>query len=140
MPLYDTALMLRGLPPHAARGGPEATDALFARMLKKEYALAEVYSPAVSEAHLRGDLHLCGLGEIDRFAGARLPLRVLAEGEWPAASGTSPSHFLARWRQASRLLGGYIQSSCAWAEVAAALAPCLRGLDDTAFARNLTTI
>lgn len=133
VPLYDTALMLRGMPPHAAGLTPEGTDALFANVLKKEYALAEVFSPAVAEAHLRGDLHLCGLGEIDRFGGVRVPLGALGKRDWPEGAAKSPAHFLARWRQAARFLRGYLQGAVAWQEVAAAAAPVLAGLDDAGY-------
>jgi anaerobic ribonucleoside-triphosphate reductase len=74
VPLYDTALMMRGAADKAFALGPDGTDRVLARVLKKEYALAEVFSPTAAEAHLRGDLHICGLGEIDRYASARLPL------------------------------------------------------------------
>ncbi|MFH1392086.1 MAG: anaerobic ribonucleoside-triphosphate reductase [bacterium] len=46
--------------------GPEATNFTLAEKIKKEYALLRVFSQDVADAHLRGDLHLHDLGEIDR--------------------------------------------------------------------------
>ena len=68
VPLYDVDNMLR-LPnkenanvPH----GPEATNLTLAENIKKEYALINVFSPEVGDAHMRGDLHLHDLGFVDR--------------------------------------------------------------------------
>ena len=68
VPLYDVDNMLR-LPnkenanvPH----GPEATNLTLAESIKKEYALINVFSPAVGDAHMRGDIHLHDLGFVDR--------------------------------------------------------------------------
>lgn len=46
--------------------GPEATNFTLAEKIKKEYALMRVFSQDVADAHMRGDLHLHDLGEIDR--------------------------------------------------------------------------
>ncbi|MCL5674946.1 MAG: anaerobic ribonucleoside-triphosphate reductase [Candidatus Omnitrophica bacterium] len=45
---------------------PEATNLTLAENIKKEFALLEVFSPEVSDAHMRGDIHLHDLGFIDR--------------------------------------------------------------------------
>ncbi len=45
---------------------PEGTNLLLAEALKAEYALKKVFSPAVAEAHLSGDIHVHQLGSIDR--------------------------------------------------------------------------
>ena len=46
--------------------GPEATNLTLAEGIKKEYALLNVFSEDVGDAHLRGDIHLHDLGFIDR--------------------------------------------------------------------------
>ncbi|MEM3445670.1 MAG: anaerobic ribonucleoside-triphosphate reductase, partial [Thermoplasmata archaeon] len=46
--------------------GPEATNLTLAEQIKKEYALLEVFSQDVADAHMRGDIHLHDLGFIDR--------------------------------------------------------------------------
>lgn len=68
MPLYDVEELMvchnkeNANVPH----GPEATNLTLAENIKKEYALLAVFSQEVSDAHMRGDLHLHDLGFIDR--------------------------------------------------------------------------
>ena len=45
---------------------PEATNLTLAENIKKEYALLNVFSQPVSDAHMNGDIHLHDLGFIDR--------------------------------------------------------------------------
>ena len=68
VPLYDVEQMLT-MPnkenanvPH----GPEATNLTLAEAIKKEYALLNVFSQEIADAHMAGDLHLHDLGFIDR--------------------------------------------------------------------------
>lgn len=133
VPLHDTALILRGATPAATGASPEGTSRLLAQTLKKEYALAEVFAPAVAEAHLRGDLHLAGLGDIDRYDAASLPLSALKnQADRPFPLDSSPAHYLAGWRQSARALQACLQRPAAWVDLDAGLAPVLRGLDDAA--------
>jgi len=46
--------------------GPEGTNLILAEGIKKEYSLYEVFSQDVGDAHIMGDIHLHGLGYIDR--------------------------------------------------------------------------
>lgn len=68
VPLYDVDQLLvqhnkeNANVPH----GPEATNLTLAEGIKKEYALLQVFTPDVADAHLSGDLHLHDLGFIDR--------------------------------------------------------------------------
>jgi len=68
VPLYDVDQLLvhpnkeNANVPH----GPEATNLTLAEGIKKEYALLQVFSPGVADAHLQGDLHIHDLGFIDR--------------------------------------------------------------------------
>jgi len=67
-PLYDVRELIlhqnkeNANVPH----GPEGTNLILAEGIKKEYSLYEVFSPDVSDAHVMGDMHLHGLGYIDR--------------------------------------------------------------------------
>ena len=45
---------------------PEATNLTLAENIKKEFALLNVFSPDIADAHMRGDIHLHDLGFIDR--------------------------------------------------------------------------
>jgi ribonucleoside-triphosphate reductase len=46
--------------------GPEATNLTLAENIKKEFALLEVFSQDLADAHMRGDKHLHDLGMVDR--------------------------------------------------------------------------
>ena len=46
--------------------GPEGTNLVLAEGIKREYALYDVFSREVGDAHIIGDIHLHGLGYIDR--------------------------------------------------------------------------
>jgi len=68
VPLYDVEQMLtvpnkeNANVPH----GPEATNLTLAESIKKEYALLNVFSQEIADAHMAGDIHLHDLGFIDR--------------------------------------------------------------------------
>lgn len=68
MPLYDVDKLImhhnkeNANVPH----GPEATNLTLAENIKKEYALLNVFTQEVADAHLRGDLHIHDLGFCDR--------------------------------------------------------------------------
>ncbi len=68
VPLYDVDQLI--LHPNRENAnvphGPEATNLTLAERIKKEYALLNVFSQEVGDAHMRGDLHLHDLGFIDR--------------------------------------------------------------------------
>lgn len=67
-PLYDVRELIlhqnkeNANVPH----GPEGTNLIFAEGIKREYGLYEVFSQDVADAHAFGDIHLHGLGYIDR--------------------------------------------------------------------------
>nr|HID59073.1 anaerobic ribonucleoside-triphosphate reductase [Desulfobacterales bacterium] len=68
VPLFDVDQMIthpnkeNANVPH----GPEATNLTLAESIKKEYALLNVFSREVGEAHMHGTIHLHDLGFIDR--------------------------------------------------------------------------
>ncbi len=68
VPLYDVDQFI--LHPNKENAnvphGPEATNLTLAENIKKEYALLNVFSQPIGDAHLRGDIHLHDLGFIDR--------------------------------------------------------------------------
>jgi ribonucleoside-triphosphate reductase len=67
-PLYDVRQLIlhqnkeNANTPHS----PEGTNLLFAEGIKKEFSLHDVFSADVGEAHAAGDIHIHGLGYIDR--------------------------------------------------------------------------
>ncbi|MFA4916635.1 MAG: anaerobic ribonucleoside-triphosphate reductase, partial [Syntrophales bacterium] len=67
-PLYDVRQLIlhknkeNANLPHT----PEGTNLVLAEGIKREYALYDVFSQDVRDAHVAGDIHLHGLGYIDR--------------------------------------------------------------------------
>ena len=78
VPLYDCERIIRGVTLATAHSDPVATDYVLAGAVKKEYALARVYSPHVSEAHLQGAIHLHGLEKVDRLRQTTLSPAMIA--------------------------------------------------------------
>jgi anaerobic ribonucleoside-triphosphate reductase len=68
VPLYDVDQFI--LHPNKENAnvphGPEATNLTLAENIKKEYALLNVFSQSIGDAHIRGDIHLHDLGFVDR--------------------------------------------------------------------------
>lgn len=68
VPVYDVSRIIahknkeNANTPHS----PEATNLTLAENIKKEYALLNVFSPSVADAHMSGEIHLHDLGFIDR--------------------------------------------------------------------------
>jgi anaerobic ribonucleoside-triphosphate reductase len=67
-PLYDVRQLIlhqnkeNANIPHS----PEGTNLIFAEGIKREFSLHDVFSAAVGDAHAAGDIHIHGLGYIDR--------------------------------------------------------------------------
>ena len=68
VPLYDVRTMILNANKENANvpHGPEATNMRLAEQIKKDYALIEIFPHDISDAHMRGDIHLHDLGMIDR--------------------------------------------------------------------------
>lgn len=68
VPLYDARQII--MTPNKENAnvphGPEATNLTLAENIKKEFALLEVFSQDLADAHMRGDIHLHDLGMVDR--------------------------------------------------------------------------
>ena len=67
VPLYDTERIIRGLSGDGGAVDPEATGRVLAEAVKREFALAQVFSPDVADGHVRGDLHIHDLSAVDRL-------------------------------------------------------------------------
>jgi ribonucleoside-triphosphate reductase len=67
-PLYDVRQLIlhqnkeNANVPHS----PEGTNLVFAEGIKREYALYDVFSQDIGDAHILGDIHIHGLGYVDR--------------------------------------------------------------------------
>jgi ribonucleoside-triphosphate reductase len=132
VPLYDAARIIRGLSGETLGKDPAATDAALARAVKKEYALSEVFSPAVVEAHLRGTLHVHHLDRVDRLLRHTARLDMLARhGLMPlektalAAPARQPEALLAQMLRASETLQHFFAEDLLWDAVNVYFAPFL---------------
>jgi anaerobic ribonucleoside-triphosphate reductase len=68
-PLYDVRqlIFLQNRESANVPHGPEGTNLVLAEGIKREYALYDVFSQEVGDAHIAGDMHIHGLGFIDRI-------------------------------------------------------------------------
>lgn len=137
LPLAHTENTLRGRTPESAAQHPGATDDLLARAVKREYALAQVLPQEVSEAHLRGDIHVGWLSAIDRFDTVTHALPYVARhGVWApggrqiAPAATHGDTLLAHMVKWDELLRHYTCGPSRWAAVNVFLAPYLYGLEE----------
>lgn len=139
VPLYDADRIIRQsarepeTPPH----GPEGTSLLLADAIKREYAIREVFSEAVADAHLTGVIHLQSLGAVDRPA--RLTSSVdylkrygiaLPHGFASARPARHPEVLLAHLVKFSAALHGYLAGPVVWDSLNVALAPYVVGAED----------
>ena len=78
VPVYDASRIIRGATPETVGRDPIYTDKALAWAVKKEYALTEVFSRQVTQAHLAGDIHLNDLDHVDRLYSGDHALAYLA--------------------------------------------------------------
>ncbi len=140
VPLYDVDRMIL----HQYYGendhpplGPEATNLALAQSIKRNYALLNVFTQQVTDAHLSGEIHLQGLGFIDRLYasgqsveyvkkfGLKLPGETISAR--PAKHATALLSQLVGFTEALR---GHFSSSVEWDAVNVLFAPYLTGLSD----------
>ncbi len=139
VPLYDADRLIRQsarereAPPH----GPEGTSLLLAEAIKREYAIREVFSEAVAEAHLTGGIHIQGLGAVDRPYAITSSLDylkrygiALPHGFASARPARHPEVLLAHLVKFSAALHGYLAGPVIWDSLNVALAPYLRDAED----------
>jgi anaerobic ribonucleoside-triphosphate reductase len=138
-PLYDVRQLIlhqnkeNANVPHA----PEGTSLALVEGIKREYALYDVFSPEVGDAHISGDLHLHGLGYIDRpysscqsleylkRFGLKLPHSVTVAG--PAKHAEV---LLAHMVRFGAFLQGHFAGVIGWDAVNLSFAPYLRGMEE----------
>ncbi|MFC1657352.1 anaerobic ribonucleoside-triphosphate reductase [Candidatus Moduliflexota bacterium] len=139
MPLYDVEQLLvapnreNANVPH----GPEATNLTLAESIKKEYALLQVFSSDVGDAHMRGDIHLHDLGFIDRpyCSGQSLEYVKKYGLNFPHALSIAkpakhPEVLLAHMVKFSAALQSHFAGAIGWDAVNIFFAPYLVGLSD----------
>ncbi len=136
-PLFDVGqLMLHQNKENAnLPHGPEGTNLILAAGIKRDYALHSVFSQEVSDAHIRGDIHLHGLGYIDRPYSSIQSVEFIKKYglclpdsfsvSRPAKHAEVLLAHLVRW---SASLQGYFAGSIGWDAVNVSFAPYLKGL------------
>lgn len=136
-PLYDVRQLLlhrnkeNANVPHA----PEGTGLALVEGIKRQYALHDVFSREVGDAHAAGDIHLHGLGYIDR------PYSTVQSLEYLKRFGLRLPHFvtvagpakhaevlLAHMVRYGALLQGHFAGVVGWEAVNLSFAPYLKGM------------
>jgi ribonucleoside-triphosphate reductase (formate) len=138
-PLYDTRQLIlhRNRENANVPHGPEGTNLILAEGIKKEYALRDVFSQDVGDAHTAGDFHLHGLGYIDRPYSAFQSLEYLKKFglNLPhALTGAKPARhaevLIAHMVRFGAVLQAHFAGVIAWDAVNISFAPYLKGLSD----------
>lgn len=138
-PLYDVRQLIfhRNKENASVPHDPEGTNLALAEGIKREYALYDVFSREIADAHVAGDIHLHALGYVDRpcgffqsleylkMFGLRLPNFLTV-----AAPARHPEVLLAHMVRFGASLQGHISGMIGWDAVNASFAPYLEGMSD----------
>jgi ribonucleoside-triphosphate reductase len=118
--------------------GPEATNMTLAENIKKEFALIEIFSQDIADAHMGGDIHLHDLGMIDRpYCGGQSIEYVkkfgltLPNAISIAKPAKHPEVLIEQIIKFSAALQGHFAGAIGWDAFNIFLAPYLVGVDDT---------
>ena len=137
VPLYDVEqiILRQGKTPGVLPLGPELTNLALASRIKREYALLNVFSQEVADAHLSGDLYLEGLEFIDRLYCAGVSPEYikkfglnLPEGGIKAKPAKHPEALISQLVGFTDILRGHFFYSVEWDAVNTLLAPYTEGL------------
>ena len=138
-PLYDVRQLIlhqnkeNANTPHS----PEGTNLLFAEGIKKEFSLHDVFSADVGEAHAAGDIHIHGLGYIDRpysccqsleylkIHGLNLPQAINS-----AKPAKHAEVLLAHMVRFSAILQGHFTGTISWDALNISFAPYICSMTD----------
>ncbi|MGV8056937.1 MAG: anaerobic ribonucleoside-triphosphate reductase [Smithellaceae bacterium] len=138
-PLYDVRQLIlhqnkeNANIPHS----PEGTNLLFAEGIKREFSLYDVFSPDIGEAHAAGDIHIHGLGYIDRpysccqsleylkISGLKLPQAINS-----AKPAKHAEVLLAHMVRFSAILQGHFTGTISWDALNISFAPYLGEMTD----------
>ena len=141
VPLYDAERIICG--PHVGAPGepadPEATGRSLAESVKREFALAHVFSAEVADAHIGGDVHVHDLGYVDRLHGSVQSLQHTARfglGLPGSRTFSTPPKYadtlLAQMVNSSLALQNHFAGTVGWYALNVFFAPFLQELGDKA--------
>jgi ribonucleoside-triphosphate reductase len=136
VPVYDVRKIIshknkeNANTPHS----PEATNLTLAENIKKEYALLNVFSLPVADAHMRGEIHLHDLGFVDRpyCSGQSIEYVKKFGLDLPDAKGTAKpaedaDELISQIVKFSIALHGHFAGAIGWDAVNIFIAPYLEG-------------
>lgn len=138
VPLYDAEQIIC-VPNHGEHEGlhdPATTDVALAERVKKEFALAHLFSERVTDAHLSGDLHIHDLGRFDRLDSASHSLAFVSRfGAYGSAqtSSSPPTDlhgFIGAWGQRNAALLNHTADRVHWYAANHLLAPHCAGYSE----------
>ncbi|MDY0093084.1 MAG: anaerobic ribonucleoside-triphosphate reductase [Candidatus Vecturithrix sp.] len=117
--------------------GPELTNLALASRIKREYALINVFSQEVTDAHLRGDIYLEGLEFIDRLYCGGLSLEYMkkfglnfSELGIKARPAKHPGALISQMVGFTEILRDHFFYSVEWDAVNTLFAPYTEGLSN----------
>jgi len=139
MPIYDVDALL--LYPNRENANvphnPEATNLTLAEAIKKEYALINIFSQDVADAHMSGDIHLHDLGFVDRPYCSGQSLEYikkfglnLPHALSMAKPAKHPEVLLAHMMKFAASLQGHFAGAIGWDAVNIFFAPYLEDMSD----------
>jgi ribonucleoside-triphosphate reductase len=136
VPVYDVRKIIfhknkeNANTPHS----PEATNLTLAENIKKEYALLNVFSLPVADAHMRGEIHLHDLGFVDRPYCSGQSLEYvkkfgldLPDAQRSEKPAEDPDDLISQIVKFSVALHGHFAGAIGWDAVNLFLAPQLEG-------------
>ncbi len=129
VPLYDAEqiLCMPNSGPQRALLDPESTNDILAERVKREYALNRVFCQETGDAHLRGDIHLAHLGDIDRLhsiAASIEHVKMFGVSEYRAPRTVDA--LLSQLAVFTGQLQNHFSEAVSWQALNFYLAPCVR--------------
>jgi ribonucleoside-triphosphate reductase len=141
VPFYDVDRILQGSsgetgsPPF----GPDGTSLLLAEAIKREYAILNVFSEQIANAHLVGDIHIHAIGAVDRPFSLTSTIDYVKQYGVTLPQGFASSRparhaevLVAHLVKLSAALQGYFAGPIIWDSLNFGIAPFLVGADEAA--------
>jgi ribonucleoside-triphosphate reductase len=138
-PLYDVRQLIMHQNKENANipHSPEGTNLLFAEGIKREFSLYDVFTPDIGEAHIAGDIHIHGLGYIDRpFSCCQTLeyLKIHGLNLPQAINSAKPAKYaevlLLHMVRFSAILQGHFTGTISWDALNISFSPYLGGMTD----------
>ncbi len=116
---------------------PEGTNLIFAEGIKKEFSLFDVFSENTGQAHVAGDIHIHGLGYVDRPYSCCQSLEYLKIYGLNLPQAINSAHparhaevLLLHMVRFSAILQGHFTGTIGWDALNISFAPYLSGMSD----------